>query len=225
MRFSPVVDGVLLKETPFEAYTGGRQHPVPVLAGYNLGETRGFMQRWSVLPKTLSEFKAFAKKYGPFEERFLSLCSVETDEDVKALFNSDAFTGMIIGNRIFGYLMNAYGRNAYLYEFDPDIPGDDNAGSYHGCELWFAYDSLARCWRPFTGKHYDLARQTSSYWVNFVTNGDPNGTDTIGEPLPQWKPFTEENQFVMGFHDVPSENHTVTDPIMKFRMDFTLGKL
>ena len=45
----------------------------------------------------------------------------------------------------------------YLYEFDGDIPGEDHIGSYHGSEMWFAYDALSRCDRPFTGKHYDLA--------------------------------------------------------------------
>ena len=46
-------------------------------------------------------------------------------------------------------------------EFHADIPGEGNVGAYHGSEMWFACDSLARCWRPFTGKHYDLARQQS----------------------------------------------------------------
>lgn len=94
----------------------------------------------------------------------------------------------------------AQGRETYLYEFDADIPGEDQAGSYHGSEMWFAYDSLARCWRPFTGRHYDLARQVSSYWVNFVKNGNPNGTDTIGEELPEWKSYTAENDFCDGIY-------------------------
>ena len=32
----------------------------------------------------------------------------------------------------------------------------------------------------------------SSYWVNFVNNGDPNGQD-----LPEWKAFDNNNRSVM----------------------------
>lgn len=128
------------------------------------------------------------------------------------------------GLRMFGYIQESQDRKAYLYEFKADIPGEDHAGSYHGSEMWFAYDSLARCWRPFTGRHYDLARQVSSYWVNFVKTGDPNGIDTIGEELPEWKSFTAENEFVMEFTDKPEESKIKADPLMKFRIGFTLGR-
>ena len=65
------------------------------------------------------------------------------------------------------------GQKVYYYIFDHDIPGDD-AGSFHGSDLWFMFDSLGNSWRPFEGKHYDLARQVTSYWTNFVKYGDPN---------------------------------------------------
>jgi para-nitrobenzyl esterase len=222
IRFEPNVDNILLKETAFEAYMKNHHHKVPVLAGYNRGETEMFTKFFSNAPKNMEEFNSFAKGYGESETQLRALCHVENDQDVRRLFNMDAFIGLIAGTRMFGYIQNQQGRKSYLYEFDPDIPGEDNAGSYHGCELWFAYDSLARSWRPFKGKHYDLARQTSSYWANFVKTGDPNGMDTIGEPLPEWKPFTEENQFIMGFKDVPAKMDTVTDPLMKLRIDLTL---
>ena len=76
-----------------------------------------------------------------------------------------------------------------------------------------------------TGKHYDLARQVSSYWVNFVKTGNPNGKDTIGEELPEWKNFTAENEFVMEFTDKPEKSGIKTDPVMKFRIDYTLGRV
>jgi para-nitrobenzyl esterase len=49
------------------------------------------------------------------------------------------------------------------------------------------FDSLGNSWRPFEGKHYDLARQVTSYWTNFVKMGDPNGVDYNGNPLPERK--------------------------------------
>lgn len=154
----------------------------------------------------------------------MRISRVENDADAKALFSCDAMLDLVAGARMFGCLQSSQGRETYLYEFDADIPGEDQAGSYHGSEMWFAYDSLARCWRPFTGRHYDLARQVSSYWVNFVKNGNPNGTDTIGEELPEWKSYTAENDFVMEFTDKPAESRVKIDPLMKFRIDDTLQR-
>lgn len=42
-------------------------------------------------------------------------------------------------------------QNSYYYRFDADIPGWDNAGTFHSCDLWFFFETLAKCWRPFDG--------------------------------------------------------------------------
>ena len=101
-----------------------------------------------------------------------------------------------------------------------NFPGDEDHSSFHGSELWFAYDSLARSWRPFEGKHYDLARQISSYWVNFVKNGNPNGEDVFGYRLPEWKRFTADNSFLLRFKDAPQQHTVKEDELMKFRIRF-----
>ncbi|MBQ4307260.1 MAG: carboxylesterase family protein [Lachnospiraceae bacterium] len=217
--FSPTVDGIFLPETPFEAYVHNTVPAIPMIVGYNLGETRGFMRLWSRLPETLEELYTYADRYGADRGEFLRIADAKSDEDVVKLFDSDGFCDFIAGSRLVGALRAKAGQKAYIYEFDPEIPGDDNAGSYHGCEMWFAYDSLARCWRPFSGKHYDLARQTSSYWVNFVKTGDPNGLDTNGCELPRWEAYTVEDRYVQSFTDVPAKLGKSEDELMKFRME------
>ena len=77
----------------------------------------------------------------------------------------------------------------YYYRFDADIPGEDNPGTFHSVELWFFFETLAKCWRPFVGRHYDLARQMCNYWSNFIKCGDPNGLDADGTQMPVWKPY------------------------------------
>ena len=78
------------------------------------------------------------------------------------------------------------GRKApYYYRFDVTMPGDD-AGAFHSSELWFSFGTLATCWRPFVGWHYDLSRRMVAYWTNFAATGDPNGPDADGTPLPAW---------------------------------------
>ena len=89
----------------------------------------------------------------------------------------------------------------FAYQFDADIPGWDHPGTFHSVDLWFFFETLAKCWRPFTGKHYDLARQMCDYWVNFIRSGDPNGLDSQGKMLPLWTELDEEHPSWMNFTD------------------------
>ena len=91
------------------------------------------------------------------------------------------------------------GRKGYCYCFDPDIPGWDHPGTFHSSDLWFWFETLAKCWRPFIGRHYDLARQMCDYFCNFIRNGNPNGKDLNGETLPQWDGWSEETPCTMRF--------------------------
>jgi len=68
-------------------------------------------------------------------------------------------------------------------------------------DLWFFFETLAKCWRPFMGKHYDLARQMCDYWANFIRTGDPNGSDSQGQPLPVWPTLQEGDPQRMCFAD------------------------
>ena len=91
----------------------------------------------------------------------------------------------------------------YYYNFDAEIPGWDNPGTFNSVDLWFTFETLAKCWRPFVGKHYDLARQMCNYSVEFIRSGDPNGKDSTGEDMPQWDPYTPEAPYGMLFGDKP----------------------
>ena len=95
-------------------------------------------------------------------------------------------------------------QNFYYYRFDPDIPGDGHEGdsypgTFHSCDLWFFFDTLEKCHRPYTGRHYDLAHQMSDYIANFVKTGNPNGLGFDRKKLPEWKPFTEDDRNEMEF--------------------------
>lgn len=91
-----------------------------------------------------------------------------------------------LGNRELTDLWISGGhRTPYCYRFDVQMPGDQS-GAFHSSDLWFTFASLAKCWRPFEGWHYDLARRMSLYWTNFARNGDPNGRDADGRSLPHW---------------------------------------
>jgi para-nitrobenzyl esterase len=145
-------------------------------------------------------------------------------EDIKTLCQSETFNTRTIPVLTYSIKQAEQGRTGYFYEFDHDIPGEDRPGPYHGSELWFTFDSLARCWRPFTGKHYDLARQVCTYWTNFVKTGNPNGLDSDGTPLPDWQAYTLDNPFIMEFTDVPARKTQELSASTQYRIQYHLGK-
>ncbi len=82
---------------------------------------------------------------------------------------------------------------AYLYFFDRKLPGD-NAGSFHSSELWYVFETLPRCWRPWEEHDRELSQAMSGHWANFVKTGDPNGPG-----LSRWEPYTEGHKAPMEF--------------------------
>ncbi len=85
----------------------------------------------------------------------------------------------------------------YYYRFDPDIPGDGHPGdsypgTFHSVDLWFFFNTLHMCHRPYAGRHSDLACQMCDYFANFIKTGDPNGTGKDGNLLPKWEAFSKQ---------------------------------
>ena len=95
---------------------------------------------------------------------------------------------------------NGYDKNdMWYYEFDVTIPGWDHPGKFHSVDLWFWFETLAKCWRPFTGVHYDISRQMCNYLCNFIKTGNPNGIDYEDRKLPSWEQFSTANPKKMIF--------------------------
>jgi para-nitrobenzyl esterase len=87
----------------------------------------------------------------------------------------------------------------YAYKFIRKLPGGGGlytTGAFHSAELWYVFETLDRCWRPFTENDYALAKQIAFYWTNFAKTGNPNG-----DGLPKWEPYTETNKniHILGF--------------------------
>ena len=64
----------------------------------------------------------------------------------------------------------------------------------------------------------------NAYWVNFVKHGDPNGTDCFGNALPQWRKYTEEDQFVLEIQDEIHQKPERMDAVTAFRVNDTLSR-
>ena len=86
-------------------------------------------------------------------------------------------------------------------------------------DLWFFFETLAKCTRPYEGRHYDLARQMCDYLANFIRTGDPNGFDLNGKKLPEWKPYTDAERSEMLFTSDGAKASTEQNSFVKFLLD------
>ena len=214
--WGPVVDKQLVMDDPFKLFLENKRHMVPVMLGHTSDEFYSVPE-----VSTLDEFKAMATDlFGSDTDEFLKLCNFESG-NLDQIIKTASVRTIEFAIRIAGQANSDTGANAplYYYNFDPEIPGWDNPGTFHSADLWFFFETLAKCWRPFVGKHYDLARQMSNYLVNFIEGGDPNGKDSTGEDMPYWEPYTADAPYGMEFGDKSEFVKEQPDDLVKFLVE------
>ena len=190
--WSAAVDGRFCRYDPGFWYLHDERVHCPLLAGFTDNE---FM----LAPKVTdpAAFPAYAATIpGIDADAFLACFSQPmTSESIQR-------EGTVSG--IETALRCAASRSAdpmYLYQFSASIPGWDHPGAFHSVDLWFFFETLAKCWRPFVGKHYDLARQMCDAWCQFIKSGDPNGMGSDETPLCYWPAFHTQEPLGMSFGD------------------------
>lgn len=210
-----VVDGVYQTDTWWENLNDGKFPDIPILMGYTNEE-------FITGPQAESEeelIEEAREKFGEKAKEYLSLVRSEKETDIpkeKGRINSIELGIRIICQRLDE--LKAKGPH-YVYEFGPEIPGWDSPGAFHSSDLWFFFETLAKCWRPFKGKHYDLSRQMCNYWAEFIRKGDPNGMDADGTPMERWEIFTGRNPNLMTFHEKPRTQSKTVGEMMRFLME------
>lgn len=193
-----VVDQRFSVGDPFDLFQQNKRLMVPIMLGHTSSEF------FSVpAAESLEQLKNMAgEMFGEDASAFLELCDIHA-ANVEESIRKAAVSSIEYAIRILAQANADSGANTpmYYYNFDAEIPGWDNPGTFHSVDLWFFFETLAKCWRPFVGKHYDLARQMCNYWANFIKNGDPNGWDSTGEQLPIWEPYAPQAPYGMLFAD------------------------
>ena len=170
-RFVPCMDGVFVKQDPYELIAGGSFVDIPLMTGY-----------------TKDEFIDKLPASADMTERY---------------FNADIIEKA--GIRYFNIVQNSVRQVAaslnskshkapvFTYRFAPSVPGYDDPGVFHSCDLWFFFETIQKCWRPYNGMHYALARRMCDYWTNFIKTGDPNGEGYDGNMLPVWNRVSSDD--------------------------------
>jgi len=202
-RFSPNLDGVVLKEHAYDTFKGGRQNDVPLLAGWNEDEIRSAVTLNPGKP-TAQQFAAeVRRRYGAHGDAVLA--AYPAANDAEALESAASLTSdLFIGYSTWKWLeMQAqHGRApVYGYSFDRDIPlpkdhkvngvpvTSKDIGARHAGEIEYVFgalDSLPAV--PWEDSDRRLSDLMMTYWTNFARTGDPNGPG-----LPAWTRYTAKD--------------------------------
>lgn len=200
---SPVVDGYLLPADISTIFKEGKQNDVPLLTGWNKDE--GFLP---ALPLTAERFKErIEKKYGNLAADFFSAYPAGSDDEAKRsqqdMSRDEIFTWQ---NYTWATLHKATGKShVWLYQFSQRPPGLPDNGTFHSAEIPYALHTLELWERPWTKKDRETASVMSSYWINFITSGDPNGAG-----LPVWTPVTKDKITCM---EIKAGSRMIKDPV------------
>lgn len=187
-RFGPVFDGKVLPGVR-QAFEEGKFADVPLLTGWNADDRVSGNQVISP-----DEFVANAKKqYGGRAGEYLQLFPASNEVELHETLKTIGILGFAFQNYTWARMQTEKGQNdAYLYYFTRVPPGEPNYGAFHSAEFSYALHTLRNWNRPFEQVDYDLEKNMSDYWVNFVKTGSPNS-----DGLPEWPVFDPENPLVI----------------------------
>jgi para-nitrobenzyl esterase len=180
--FGPIIDGWFLPSSADEIFAKGEQSDVPTLTGWDYDEG------------------SFNSGYGktPAAE-FEKLYPTSTQEQA-----SDSQKAFAREQSMFSMYMWAVNRaktsktKVFTYLFAHPQPGatKDLYMTFHSSELPYVFDNLGKSDRPWTAEDRKIAALMSSYWVNFIKTGDPNG-----KGLPHWPAVNGESAMTMELGD------------------------
>jgi para-nitrobenzyl esterase len=191
LGYRPIIDGWFLPRPPAEIFAAGEQSDAPLMAGWNKDEGFNFTLLQGPDAKRPYADLARAIFRGRAEEalRLYPGGSPKADEAAARALGGD----LTIVHPTWAWIeaQRESGRaDIFRFRFDRaplTSPGwfgagsSRDAGAFHASEIVYVLDNLDAV--PWLSDEADraLARLASSYWVNFVRSGDPNGPG-----LPRW---------------------------------------
>lgn len=174
-RFGGVLDGYFQSKDALAVFAEGKQNDTPFMSGMNADETR---------------------YNGVKEKEFVELYPSASKEDEPSVVKIAGQEQSRLNTWLWmDYRAKTSKTNAYEYFFDRAIPWPEypQFGAFHTSEVPYVFNNL-KMLRKHVLEQADtlVADQMSSYWANFVKNGDPNGPG-----LPVWAPYASDKHEVM----------------------------
>jgi len=213
-NFWPVPDGATIATNQYEQFENGEFNDTPILAGTNSNEGGLFVNQ----PITSEGFEKMVRsQYAAGADAILAAYPHATDAEALQS-NRDIMRDTVFAWPTWAWatLQSRNGRNkAFVYYFDHRTPNSPE-GANHGSEIAYVFGNLTSMGPLGAGSDTPedkaLSELIQSYWINFATNGDPNG-----EELPEWPAFEEKDQLVLYIDgETGARKHPNLDKIMAF---------
>ncbi len=206
--FAPIIDGDFLPSDAHTIYAAGRQHHVPLLAGWNADEMRAAVTLRPQKPTAQGFIDDTRKRYGAHAGALLKAYPAASDAEAlesAAALGSDMFIGYATWKWIEMHGATS-GAAVYRYSFDRKIPvpagntvmgvpaTSADIGARHAGEIEYVFGALDISlpkvpWEPADRA---LADAMTKYWANFARTGDPNGPG-----LPTWPRYNPGDRRVL----------------------------
>lgn len=211
LQRTPVVDGWVLPDSLDHMARSGDYRHVPCLIGYTSRE--GI----PAAPSYVAWKELLEQEYGPRSEEALSAFG---GEEGFAEYSKQHFTlHCRAAAEAWALLLEKQGTGpVWVYCLDRQLPGDD-MGPFHAADLWYVFQTLNRCWRPWEKEDFWLARACNTYWAQFAKTGVPQG-----ERLPEWVPYTRNTPLTMELGADIGMMELPRDPRVEFRRNVLLGR-
>lgn len=179
------VDGYFLEDTPYNLYKKGEFNEENVMHGYNLEESASFIM---FIPINLSNYdssiRGFFGGYEEAAEKILTLYDPKTNKE------AHNYWAEIFGAALFDYSHYCLNRlevennvDTYQYFFTKE---NGRLGPWHSGEEIYLYRNVPEKSPLFNDRDRELCDQMSTYYLNFIKTGNPNG-----DGLPKWEINTD----------------------------------
>jgi para-nitrobenzyl esterase len=205
--FRPIVDGWFLPKDAGDIFASGEQNDVPTLTGWTYDEG-SFNPDYGRTPA--DEFrKQVLQHAGPLAEAFLKLYPASTQEEAAESQKAFARDQSLVSMSLWAANRDRTSKTAvftYLFTHPQPGPTQGQYGVFHSSELPYVFSNLNESDRPWTATDRKIAKVLSSYWLNFIATGDPNG-----EGLPGWPAFSPGSATTMELGDTMAPR-PIVDP-------------
>ncbi|MDB5476516.1 MAG: carboxylesterase [Phenylobacterium sp.] len=178
----PMVDGVVIPESPPQAFAEGKEAKVPYIAGGNSWEA-------SLFPQTARDPEATLARLGPARPAIMAAYGGDPAGVAQDLTTD---TAVIEPDRYLAGLHARNGQKAWTYFFSY-VPAAQRAavrGTAHGGEIVYVFNNLRDEPTTFAGRtlpaatpdDHKVSDAATAYWVAFAKRSDPDSAGGVAWP-------------------------------------------
>lgn len=193
---SPIIDGYVLPQSLPSIFKNNKENQVAILTGWN--EDEGFVFG---PPQNAVQFTQEVQRgYGAAAEELLKYYPASSDEEAAASqmkLSRDVIFGA--PNYVLANTMSDQGKQVFVYRFTHVMPASGEYArfkAFHTAEVVYMFNNLNMLHREWQDEDRELATTMSSYWVNFVKTGNPNG-----KGLPSWPSYSAGTKKIIELGD------------------------